>query len=104
VEYLHIIFKLHYHNSICTSSFVCVTLKKTSQKPQIHVKPTTYFKKQCTDVSRIEREYDLATVSVAPPTVAEIANSTTRYESLFFTHLLDAQCIIYAPVEKETVL
>jgi hypothetical protein len=30
----------------------CVTLKKPSQKPQIHVKPTTYFGKQCTDISR----------------------------------------------------
>jgi hypothetical protein len=38
----------------------CVTWKKASQKSQIHVKPTTYFRKQCTGISRIEGEYDLA--------------------------------------------
>jgi hypothetical protein len=61
----------------------CVTLKKPSQKPQIHVKPTTYIRKQCTGITRTVREYDWwqfgNSGSVALPTVAEIANSRLKF-------------------------
>jgi hypothetical protein len=50
----------------------CVTLRKPSRNPQIHVKPTT---KQCTNISRTERGMTWNLATVAPPTVAEIANN-----------------------------
>jgi hypothetical protein len=45
----------------------CVTLKKPSQKPQIHVKPTTYFRKQCTDISQMYDSCNLSTISTVEP-------------------------------------
>jgi hypothetical protein len=70
----------------------CVTLKnkkKASQKPQIHVKPTTYSGKQCTDIRHKPGRAGIwlgNLTIVAPPTVPEIANRIeSRPTSFIYT-------------------
>jgi hypothetical protein len=53
---------------------IFTTLLRLRQHITRIVKLTIYFRKQYTNINRVEREYDLSTV--APPTVAEITNST----------------------------
>jgi hypothetical protein len=84
----------------------CVTLKKAITKNENLRKTNNLFKKkQCTDISRIERQYDSATV--APPTLAEIANKkplkNTHYGNYYLRHCIYNRKKLY-PITPQNLL